>query len=107
MRVLLTGGSGFVGGALARHLVERGHTVTALVRRTSRTDALCALGVSLVEGDLATGQGLDRAMEGIDVVQHFAGVTKASTDALGFQPVYPLASGLAHTVAWYRQQGMV
>lgn len=77
MNVLLTGGSGFVGGALARYLVEGGDSVRALVRSKSRTDALRALGVQLVQGDLETGEGLDTALEGIELVQHLAGVTKA------------------------------
>ncbi len=84
MHVLLTGGSGFVGGALARHLVERGDSVTALVRPTSRTDGLRALGAKLAPGDLETGEGLDEALEGVELVHHLAGVTKAKDEA-GYQ----------------------
>ena len=84
MHVLLTGGSGFVGGALARHLVERGDSVTALVRPTSRTDGLRALGAKLAPGDLETGEGLDKALEGVELVHHLAGVTKAKDEA-GYQ----------------------
>jgi len=84
MHVLLTGGSGFVGGALARHLVERGDSVTALVRPTSRTGGLRALGVKLALGDIETGEGLDGALDGIELVHHLAGVTKAKDEA-GYQ----------------------
>ena len=48
MKVLLTGGSGFVGGQLAKALVSRGDEVVALVRRSSKVDALKALGVRAV-----------------------------------------------------------
>ena len=39
MNTLLTGGTGFVGSAVLDHLVRRGHTVTALVRVDTFTEA--------------------------------------------------------------------
>jgi nucleoside-diphosphate-sugar epimerase len=80
MNVLLTGGSGFVGGQLAKTLVERGHRVTALVRRSSKTDPLKALGIRLAVADLHNGDGIAEAVDGADVVQHVAGVTKARSE---------------------------
>ncbi|MGZ6076892.1 MAG: NAD-dependent epimerase/dehydratase family protein [Myxococcaceae bacterium] len=79
-KVLLTGGSGFVGGQLAKLLVARGHEVVALVRRSSKVDALKALGVRIAVADLNTGDGLDEAVEGVELVQHVAGVTKARSE---------------------------
>lgn len=81
MHVLLTGGSGFVGGNLAKLLVSRGHTVTALVRRSSKSAALKDLGCRIAIADFVTGAGFEAALEGVDVVQHIAGVTKARTEA--------------------------
>ena len=80
MKVLLTGGSGFVGGQLAKLLVARGDDVVALVRRSSKVDALKALGVRLAVADLHTGDGVNEAAQDVEVVQHVAGVTKARTE---------------------------
>ncbi|MBL1216560.1 MAG: NAD(P)-dependent oxidoreductase [Planctomycetes bacterium] len=51
MRVALTGASGFIGSVTARCLHENGHTVTALVRATSRTDHIEPFVDRIVVGD--------------------------------------------------------
>ena len=51
--ILLTGASGFIGGHLAQRLAGEGHRLRCLVRATSDTSLLEALGAELVVGDLA------------------------------------------------------
>lgn len=72
MRALVTGASGFTGGALCRLLVERGARVRGLVRASSDTAALEALGVELAVHDLAHDVQPDAAVTGIDTVFHVA-----------------------------------
>ncbi len=72
MRVLLTGASGFVGSAVLRQLLERGHEVRALVRPTSSRSNLMGLDVDAVEGDLLDPASLSRAGQGCRVFFHVA-----------------------------------
>lgn len=72
MRVLLTGGTGSLGGAVARRLRERGDDVRALVRVPDRAEELRELGCRLVEGDLSDEGALVRHCEGVDAVVHAA-----------------------------------
>lgn len=73
MRYALTGATGFVGGELARQLVEAGHDVVALVRSTNRASDLLRLGADLVEGDLDSDAALGRLLAGADGLFHVAG----------------------------------
>jgi dihydroflavonol-4-reductase len=72
MRVLVTGATGFVGSHVARLLVERGDTVRALVRRTSRVDNLASLNVEPVQGDLQDPASLADAVKGCERIYHVA-----------------------------------
>ena len=75
--MLVTGGSGFIGGHLVEALVRRGDRVRCLVRPTSRTDHLRGLDVEYVQGELEDLEGLRRAVRGTEVVFHLAGLTAA------------------------------
>ncbi|HEY3451848.1 MAG TPA: NAD-dependent epimerase/dehydratase family protein [Myxococcales bacterium] len=66
--VLVTGASGFLGGHLADFLKRRGYAVRALVRATSDTRKLEALGVELCRGDLTDQPSLVAAMKGVRTV---------------------------------------
>jgi dihydroflavonol-4-reductase len=74
MKILVTGGSGFVGSAVALALLRRGQAVRALVRSKNRPGNLAGLDVELVEGDVLDGESLRRALDGCDRVYHLAAV---------------------------------
>jgi dihydroflavonol-4-reductase len=83
-RFLVTGATGFIGSHLVRRIRAHGDAVTVLVRSTSRPERraeLERLGVSGVEGDLATGAGLAEAVRGVNRVIHLAALVKARDPA--------------------------
>ncbi len=77
MKVLMTGATGFLGSHLAERLVNHGHEVRAVVRKSSKTDFLEGLGAELAHASLETGEGLRDAVQGVDAVVHGAAVVKA------------------------------
>ncbi len=76
MTTLVTGASGFLGGVLARKLVERGDRVRVLVRPSSDRSALQDLDVEFVTGDVTDRGSLDAAAAGCDRVFHSAALVK-------------------------------
>ncbi|MDO8213300.1 NAD-dependent epimerase/dehydratase family protein [Conexibacter sp. CPCC 206217] len=73
-RVFLTGGGGFIGGALATALRERGDEVVGLARTDAAAQALSARGAQVVRGDVLDADALARALAGCDLAYHVAGV---------------------------------
>ena len=72
MRAFVTGGTGFVGGAVVRRLLAGGWEVRALVRPGSDTRQLDGLEVERVAGDLGDREALRRGCRGCDHVYHVA-----------------------------------
>ena len=70
MKILVTGGGGFLGQALCRGLVERGHEVASFNR--GHYPQLDALGVRQLRGDLADRDAVLAAARGMDAVFHNA-----------------------------------
>jgi dihydroflavonol-4-reductase len=73
-RVFLTGGSGLLGGALARRLVEQGDDVVALARSDAAAVAVSARGATPFRGDVLDEAALARGMAGCELLYHVAGI---------------------------------
>ena len=81
MKVFLTGGTGFIGGAVAGALRQRGDEVVALVRTPSKAAELERLGCTLVAGDLGDIDAIERGMTGADAVIHGAAMYEVGIPA--------------------------
>ena len=72
MRVLVTGGSGYVGSHTVRELDASGHEVVIYDNLSTGFRSL-STGFELIEGDIADKQKVSQSLDGIDAVIHFAG----------------------------------
>ncbi|MDE3094724.1 MAG: NAD-dependent epimerase/dehydratase family protein [Chloroflexota bacterium] len=72
MRVLVTGGAGFIGSAVTRVLLEEGHEVTVLDNLSKGFRALVPTGARFIEGDLRDEERLPGWLRGHDAVIHMA-----------------------------------
>ncbi len=70
MRILVTGGTGFLGKHLAAALLERGHKVSLLGRNFAPVEALTAQGAIPVKADLRDGDAVCSACAGMEIVYH-------------------------------------
>ncbi|WP_282298365.1 MULTISPECIES: 2-alkyl-3-oxoalkanoate reductase [unclassified Stenotrophomonas] len=102
MKILVTGGGGFLGQALCRGLVERGHEVLSFNR--GHYPSLAALGVGQIRGDLADAEAVRHAVAGVDAVFHNA----AKAGAWGSYDSYHKANvvGTDNVIAACRANGI-
>src|SRR5436305_9144308 len=74
MRIFLTGGTGFIGSAVAARLRARGDEVVALVRSPEKGRSLEEAGCRLVQGDVTDQDTIREAMRGCDAAIHGAAI---------------------------------
>jgi len=73
-KVLVTGASGFIGSNLVARLVNDGYTVTTFGRSGTPSKKLRDLPIEHLSGDVTNIESIYKAMEGVDVVFHLAGL---------------------------------
>jgi uncharacterized protein YbjT (DUF2867 family) len=78
-RVLITGGRGTFGSALAPLLIDKGHTVRVMSHTSAAPQSA---NVEWAMADLTTGEGLTQAVAGVDVIVHAASGGQKNSQAV-------------------------
>jgi nucleoside-diphosphate-sugar epimerase len=80
VKYLVTGATGFLGGAIARQLIAAGHQLVVLARTPAKAAPLAALGAAVVPGDITDRASLRAAMAGVDGLFHCAALYQWGAD---------------------------
>jgi uncharacterized protein YbjT (DUF2867 family) len=95
-RILVAGGTGALGSAVVEQLKLTDHTVRVLSRKPAPPNA----DVEWAQGDVVTGEGIDAALNGIDIVANFTGdpqnVYAADVEGVGKLAERANAAGVQH-----------
>jgi len=81
VKVFVTGGTGFIGGAIVRQLRARGEEVAVLARNPAKAEQAEQLGCEIVRGDLGDERAIHEGMRGCDAVIHAAAVYEVGIPA--------------------------
>jgi uncharacterized protein YbjT (DUF2867 family) len=74
--ILVTGGTGTLGRLVVRRLRDAGSNVRVLSRRSHKSGD----GIEFMTGDLATGEDIEAAVNGVETIVHLAGSAKGDGD---------------------------
>ena len=101
--IAVTGGTGFVGRAIVRKLLEAGQEVRLLVRPTSRRDVFVGKTVQHAEGDVTNTASLEGLARGATVVIHLVGIIEERSGAT-FETIH--VEGTRNVVAAAQKAGV-
>lgn len=109
MKIMVTGGTGFVGSHTVAELIKNGHQVRLLVRKPERVapalEPLGVTGIDLVIGDVTDRESVEEAARGCDATVHCGSVYSLdsraaeriiSTNVKGTETVIGIARSLGH-----------
>jgi len=77
MKIFVTGGTGFIGQALIRTLIDHGHEVVALAREPSKLNRILKNGPTSIKGDLSDPDLLYQGMKECRQVYHVAALARS------------------------------
>lgn len=80
MKILVTGGSGFIGSRLIPLLIEKGHEVRVLARKSSNLNHLNTFKFERINGDVNDEKSLYDAVKNCEIIYHLAGAITAGTE---------------------------
>lgn len=107
MKVFVTGGTGFIGGEVARQLRARGEDVICLVRSPEKAAKLTELGCELASGDLGDEGALRESMRGCDALVHAAAMYEVGIPAKQHPAMYEAnVRGTEHALGAAREAGV-
>ncbi|MCP4310464.1 MAG: NAD-dependent epimerase/dehydratase family protein, partial [Bacteroidetes bacterium] len=102
MKVLVTGGGGFIGMALIKRLIKEGHKVTSFSRREYPLH--WALGISSIQADVRDLDALEKACKGKDMVFHLAAKVGIWGDYKEYQTINEI--GTFNVIKACRKEGV-
>jgi uncharacterized protein YbjT (DUF2867 family) len=92
--ILVTGGTGTLGRLVVQRLLDTGRDIRVLSRRSHKAEA----GIEFMTGDLATGEGIEPAVDGVETIVHLAGSAKGDEDKARNLVQAALRAGALHLV---------
>lgn len=103
MRILVLGGSGFIGSHLCEQLVDAGHDVTVFHSSGATLGNLAAIDsrIKIVEGDFNNARDLEKVVPDAETVVHLISATLPGSSLLN--PVYDVQMNLVSSIQLFEQ----